>query len=91
MYKFFLTIAKDEQSAECAAHGSDRAAKVRLEVSDRKADGLYGEWTKADLAMPSYTPHSPGHAPEANDKGDRNAKLLYDLRIVTIFTQMVKF
>ncbi|MDR3163414.1 MAG: hypothetical protein LBT81_06125 [Helicobacteraceae bacterium] len=111
VYKFFLTITKEEQSLRLAAQKRDRVAKWRLEESDLKAVRLYGEWTKADLEMLSltHTPYSPWYVADANDKrrmklgviahlldrldykGKEEARLLYDSRIVTTFTQTVKF
>jgi polyphosphate kinase 2 len=81
MFKYFLTISKEEQIARMEARKTDPLKRWKLSDMDMKSIKLYDEYSKAKLEMLSrtHTPYCPWILVDANDKKRARLNIIRDI------------
>ena len=90
MFKYFLTIHKEEQVARMESRKTDPLKRWKLSDMDLKSIKFYDEYTKAKVEMLSrtHTPYCPWILVDANDKKRARINIIRDiLRNGSVFTQ----
>lgn len=81
MFKYFLTIDKEEQVARVNARKGDPLKRWKLSDMDLKSIKFYDEYTKAKVEMlaRTHTPYSPWIVVDANDKRRARLNIIRDI------------
>lgn len=81
LFKYFLTIDKEEQIARINARKGDPLKRWKLSDMDLKSIKLYDEYTKAKVEMlaRTHTPYCPWIVVDSNDKRRARLNIIRDI------------
>ncbi|MGE4294315.1 MAG: polyphosphate kinase 2 [Campylobacterales bacterium] len=81
MFKYFLTIDKEEQVNRINARKGDPLKRWKLSDMDLKSIKFYDDYTKAKVEMlaRTHTPYSPWIVVDANDKRRARLNIIRDI------------